>query len=253
MAQPLRQLDNLSAILDWRFSDAWEAYKQRNDELAQTLAAELLMEPRLSDYHQAGMHLILAGGTTDFVEHAKEAIRLYNVVIQHPDLKKDDKAFIRRMIEVSETALADARRDKVAHQREVDEYLANGNTMTSLHDAQIQAMNDRLDAMRPGDNDGQNDYENIAERNAIDEDSEDDKEKIGKEPEFAVPLPPMPKQTSSHNVSAAMPASSQSVPETVANSQVSDNNNMGRSQSTASTEVDPDHDIGFVSSEGSEH
>ncbi|KAI8232173.1 hypothetical protein K4K54_012280 [Colletotrichum sp. SAR 10_86] len=180
MAQPLRQLDNLSAILDWRFSDAWEAYKQRNDELAQTLAAELLMEPRLSDYHQAGMHLILAGGTTDFVEHAKEAIRLYNVVIQHPDLKKDDKAFIRRMIEVSETALADARRDKVAHQREVDEYLANGNTMTSLHDAQIQAMNDRLDAMRPGDNDGQNDYENIAERNAIDEDSEDDKEKIGK-------------------------------------------------------------------------
>lgn len=125
--------------------------------------------------------------------------------------------------------------------------------MTSLHDAQIQAMNDRLDAMRPGDNDGQNDYENIAERNAIDEDSEDDKEKIGKEPEFAVPLPPMPKQTSSHNVSAAMPASSQSVPETVANSQVSDNNNMGRSQSTAPTEVDPDHDIGFVSSEGSEH
>lgn len=113
----------ITAILDWRFSDAWEAYKQRNDELAQTLAAELLMEPRLSDYHQAGMHFILAGGTTDFVEHAKEAIRLYNVVIQHPDLKKDDKAFIRRMIEVSETALADARRDKVAHQREVEEYL----------------------------------------------------------------------------------------------------------------------------------
>lgn len=51
---------------------------------------------------------------------------------------------------------------------------------------------------------------------------EDDKENTGKESEFAVPLPPMPKQTSSHNVSAAMPASSQIVPETVANSQVSD-------------------------------
>ncbi|KAI8255105.1 hypothetical protein K4K58_005848 [Colletotrichum sp. SAR11_239] len=246
-------MSNFSAILDWRFNDALEAYKQRDTKLAETLAAELLMEPRLSEFHQAGMHLILAGGTTDFVGHALEAVRLYNEVLQQPELTDNDRDIIRRMVDQSETALAEARSDKVAHQREVDEYLANGNTMTSLHDAQIQAMIDRLDAMRPGDNDGQNDYENIAERNAIDDNSEDDKENTGKESEFAGSLPPTPKQTSSHNVSAAMPASSQSVPETVANSQVSDNNNMGRSQSTAPTEIDLDHDIGFVSSEGSEH
>lgn len=87
------------------------------------MAEKLLMEPCLSSVHRAGMHLLLAASPTDYVEHARQAVRLYNKVLQRHDLTANDQASVRKMLGAAETALVKARRDQSAIALEVDKIL----------------------------------------------------------------------------------------------------------------------------------
>ncbi|KAE9566561.1 hypothetical protein CGMCC3_g17273 [Colletotrichum fructicola] len=80
-ATPANELDNLSAILEFRVKHAWRVNNQGKHEEAEEMAARLLVEPALSSVHQGWMHLLLAGSTHDYVHHANEAVRLFIEVL----------------------------------------------------------------------------------------------------------------------------------------------------------------------------
>ncbi|KAJ3962208.1 hypothetical protein N0V92_001033 [Colletotrichum tropicale] len=90
------------------------------------------------------MHLLLAASPTDCVEHGEQAVRLYNEVLQQPDLPPIEQAHVRKMLVAAKTTVGEARRDQSAVTREVDRVLTTGKTLTDLHDAQIQELNDRI-------------------------------------------------------------------------------------------------------------
>ncbi|KAF4822052.1 hypothetical protein CGCSCA5_v002766 [Colletotrichum siamense] len=69
---PANELDNLSAIIEFRVKHAWRVNNQGKHEEAEEMAAKVLMEPALSSVHQGWMHLLLAGSPHDYVHHANE-------------------------------------------------------------------------------------------------------------------------------------------------------------------------------------
>lgn len=47
---------------------------------ANTLSKKLLLEPRMGRLHRAGLHVILAHSSDDYVWHADEAVRMYETM-----------------------------------------------------------------------------------------------------------------------------------------------------------------------------
>lgn len=132
MANPSTELDNFSgkyslaalrfdteivrvtAMLDWRFHEIWGIYDRGDRDEAEIAAGELLMEPRLSALHQAGLHLILAGSSFEYVEHAKESVRLHTEVKQkyQSTASSVQQANIQKFLDTAEAMLHKARIDQ---------------------------------------------------------------------------------------------------------------------------------------------
>ncbi|KAJ0379340.1 hypothetical protein COL26b_002509 [Colletotrichum chrysophilum] len=59
-------------------------------------------------------------------------------------LSPNEQDNVRKVLVEAETASGEARRNQSAVTREVDRVLTTGKTLTDLHDAQIQELNDRI-------------------------------------------------------------------------------------------------------------
>ncbi|GJC85481.1 hypothetical protein ColLi_08319 [Colletotrichum liriopes] len=204
MENPTSELDNLSAILEWRCKQVWRIHEQGKRDEADTMAQKLLMEPQLSKVHQACMHLLLAASPSDYVEHAKDAVRLYSEVLQEFEHTPQQRANVEKMLDAAKSALRKARADQSAIDREVENLIsASGMTMTDLHNAQLEAQR-RLEEQTQ------------EEDQAITQDEEEDDNDF---------------------VPAAALQSSQSVPTTAG---VSQGSAVGRSQSNMLTAMNDD-------------
>lgn len=141
MANPAEELDNLSGKslpsgpdcmlifavhFEWRHTEVWRVYYEGDHEEAEGMAEKLLMEPQLNDLHRASMHVLLANSPKSYVEHAKEAVRLYTQILQDPEinLSPEQQTNIHTLLEEAKLALRHARSDKSAIDREVDKLLS---------------------------------------------------------------------------------------------------------------------------------
>ncbi|KAF9876128.1 hypothetical protein CkaCkLH20_06574 [Colletotrichum karsti] len=198
------ELDNVSAMLEWQFKTIWDTYGRGDHDDAEQMAAELLMEPRLSDFHQAGMHLLLSMSPIDYIHHGNEAVRLYQSVLNETiEMSPKQRATIERMLNDAKISLEQGRADKAAILRNIEKLIASGKTMKDLQDENIREMHAQLelDLVAAGSRSDAHDTEKapVADREAI--------------------------------------RPSTSLPETVSQS-----TGVGRSQSTALTEIDIDFD-----------
>ncbi|KAF6835597.1 hypothetical protein CPLU01_04273 [Colletotrichum plurivorum] len=107
-------------MLEWRFHEIWRTHGQGQHDEAETAAAELLMHPRLSPLHQAGLHLLPAGSSFEYVELAKEAVCLYTEVKQlyQHSFSSDQQVNIQKLPDTAETALHKAHTDQNGINRE---------------------------------------------------------------------------------------------------------------------------------------
>lgn len=101
---PTSSLHPAAQILESQFKRAWNLFSDdKYDEVsramfeyiniqvanifrsqANSLSRELLNEPRLDRLHRAGLHVILAHSSDDYVWHASEAVRLYEAMYPDP-------------------------------------------------------------------------------------------------------------------------------------------------------------------------
>ncbi|KAF4915225.1 hypothetical protein CGCVW01_v010411 [Colletotrichum viniferum] len=139
---PLR---NLGAMFKWRYNRIWKLYGQKKYEEAEAEAMKMLMEPRLGDYHRAGMHLLLAGSPHDYLDYAKQAVRLYGKILEEygSNMSPKEQSGIQNLINRSNQALEKALRDQSDIDRNVREYLAGGKTIDDLHDEQMKELQER--------------------------------------------------------------------------------------------------------------
>ncbi|KAI8182081.1 hypothetical protein K4K51_001294 [Colletotrichum sp. SAR 10_75] len=139
-ATSANELDNLSAILEFRVKHAWRINNQGKHEEAEEMAARLLMEPALSSVHQGWMHLLLAGSSHDYVHHANEAVRLFTEVLDEnkPTATPHELDCMIKTLEKAKDAQRQALSDKSAADRKFAKALAAGKTMTVLHDDQMK-------------------------------------------------------------------------------------------------------------------
>ncbi|KAF9873302.1 hypothetical protein CkaCkLH20_09115 [Colletotrichum karsti] len=225
MANSSEGLDNLSTMFEWRFHEIWRIHADGRPEEAEISACELLMEPRLGSLHRAGLHLLLAGSPHDYVEHAKEAVRLYTEVKQQyqDTFSSEQKANIEKMLDAAKASLHKARTDEQAINRdmeratqvhlprflgqEANDSSAAGETMNDFHDASIKQA---IEPSRDDENEGPSDH--------------------------GVPEPIL---SSSQNVPRIVLPSNQTAVETIAggSQHVQD---AGHSQSSAVTDLDDD-------------
>jgi hypothetical protein len=56
---------NLGLVFDSIAKDAWDSHLNNNHQRAQTLARQLLAQPRLGNVLKAAMHRIMATGSDD--------------------------------------------------------------------------------------------------------------------------------------------------------------------------------------------
>ncbi|OBS17766.1 hypothetical protein FPOA_09498 [Fusarium poae] len=141
----MSDLTPLAVTFELRFKRAWSLCYSDKREQAETEAAELLLEPRLGPFHQAGMHLLLAMSPNDYVDHALEAVRLYTAM-ETQELTDPEKGQLSKLVQDANNILNLARQDKTRIDREVQKMMASGLTLDELHDAQIDEMHKRLDA-----------------------------------------------------------------------------------------------------------
>ncbi|RBR21385.1 uncharacterized protein FIESC28_04922 [Fusarium coffeatum] len=143
-------LDPLSATFELRFKKAWRLWRAGANDTAETMAKELLLEPRLGRFHKAGMHTLLSTSSNNYVEHGLEAVRLYTEISDRNDLTEDERKDITVYLDDANKLLDKARQDQAKIDHQIQEKLAGGMTMEELHDAQIEEMNRRLDAEEAG-------------------------------------------------------------------------------------------------------
>ncbi|KAF4906562.1 hypothetical protein CGCF415_v007981 [Colletotrichum fructicola] len=138
-------LGNLGAMFKWRYKHIWKLYGQKKYEEAEAEAMKMLMEPRLGDYHRAGMHLLLTGSPHDYVDNAKQAVRLYGKILEEhgSNFSPKEQSGIQNLINRSNQALEKALRDQSDIKRNVREYLASGKTIDDLHDEQMKELQER--------------------------------------------------------------------------------------------------------------
>ncbi|KAI8227743.1 hypothetical protein K4K54_002732 [Colletotrichum sp. SAR 10_86] len=116
---PANELDNLSAILEFRVKHAWRVNNQGKHEEAEEMAAKLLMEPALSS-----------------------AVRLFTEVLDEnkPTATPHELDCMTKTLDKAKDAQRQALSDKSAADRKVAEELAAGKTMTDLHDDQMKEL-----------------------------------------------------------------------------------------------------------------
>ncbi|KAI8302585.1 hypothetical protein K4K59_000459 [Colletotrichum sp. SAR11_240] len=132
-------------MFKWRYNHIWKLYGQKKYEEAEAEAMKMLMEPRFGDYHRAGMHLLLAGSPHDYVDNAKQAVRLYGKILEEhgSNFSPKEQSGIQNLINRSNQALEKALRDQSRIERNVREYLASGKTIDDLHDEQMKELQER--------------------------------------------------------------------------------------------------------------
>jgi len=64
MSNP-HQRDNPTNVIEHFTTEAWRLYHAGQTERAFDLAREMLANPRLSDYHEARMHMLLSTAKSD--------------------------------------------------------------------------------------------------------------------------------------------------------------------------------------------
>ncbi|KAK1842979.1 hypothetical protein CCHR01_14385 [Colletotrichum chrysophilum] len=138
-------LGNLGAMFKWRYNHICKLYGQKKYEEAEAEAMKMLMEPRLGDFHRAGMHLLLAGSPHDYVNNAKQAVRLYGKILEEhgSNFSPKEQSGIQNLINRSNQALEKALRDQSDIERNVREYLPSGKTIDDLHDEQMKELQKR--------------------------------------------------------------------------------------------------------------
>ncbi|KAF5613812.1 uncharacterized protein FSUBG_424 [Fusarium subglutinans] len=141
----MSDLNPLAATFELRYKKAWKLCYEGNREEAETTAAELLLEPRLGRFHQAGMHLLLAMSPHDYVEHALEAVKLYTEMENREGVTVTEREQLQKLIGDANHLLNKARQDQTVADRNIQKVLAT-MTMDDLHDARIEEMHKRLDA-----------------------------------------------------------------------------------------------------------
>lgn len=198
-------------MFHWLFKNAWDAYGRGEYDEAEEMAAKLLLEPRLGELHQAGMHLLLSMSPNDYFEHAKEAVRLYTSVLDSGiEMSSKQRAGIERMLNDANVSLEQARSDKT----EIDGHVAKlmyAVTIRDRHELQLTAPS--------------------ASGNTIEDLQEDQIREM--HIQFAIDNAGM--NLEDHTALRSSP----SLPETMCTSQTT---NRGRSQSTVPTEMDIDID-----------
>ncbi|KAM0246138.1 hypothetical protein ACHAP5_004920 [Fusarium lateritium] len=172
-------LSPLAATFELRFKQAWDLCYENKREEAETVAAELLLEPRLGRFHQAGMHLLLAMSPDDYIDHALEAVRLYSEMGRREGLTDVERDLLEKLLNDANHVLNKARQDQTVVDRKIQKLLrgrASGMTMDDLHEAQIEEMHKRLDAEEAGaegDDDDNKESENLPDSQDVPEMTED--------------------------------------------------------------------------------
>ncbi|CAG7563873.1 unnamed protein product [Fusarium equiseti] len=133
MNEMREDLGPLATMFELRFKEAWRLWRAGDNDAAETVAMDLLLEPRLGIFHKAGIHTLLSTSSNNYIEHGLEAVRLYTEISDRNDLTEDERKDIASRID-----------------QQIQEKLAGGMTMEELHDAQIEEMNRRLDAEEAG-------------------------------------------------------------------------------------------------------
>ncbi|KAG5800201.1 hypothetical protein H9Q69_000783 [Fusarium xylarioides] len=141
----MSELNPLAATFELRYKKAWKLCYEGKREEAETTAAELLLEPRLGRFHQAGMHLLLAMSPYDYVEHGLEAVKLYTEMENREGVTATEREQLQKLIGDANHLLNKARQDQTVADRNIQKVLAT-MTMDDLHDARIEEMHKRLDA-----------------------------------------------------------------------------------------------------------
>ncbi|KAK2774933.1 hypothetical protein CKAH01_12986 [Colletotrichum kahawae] len=138
-------MGNLGAVFKSRYNHIWTLYGRKDYEEAEAEAMKMLMEPRLGDYHRAGIHLLLAGSPHEYVDHAKQAVRLYGKILEEhgSGMSPKEQSGIQNLINRSKKAWEKTLSDKSAIDRNIREYLASGKTIDDLHDEQMKELQDR--------------------------------------------------------------------------------------------------------------
>ncbi|KAF5677585.1 hypothetical protein FHETE_1636 [Fusarium heterosporum] len=139
------ELCPLSTMFEIRYNEAWKVWRQGDNDAAETMASDLLQEPRLGRFHQAGMHMLLSTASHYYVEHALEGVRLFTEISARQDLTDAERAGITRNLNAANRLLDKARLDQTRIDYEIQKILDNGMTMDELHQAQINEMHQRFE------------------------------------------------------------------------------------------------------------
>lgn len=105
-------------MLELRYKEAWKIWRDGNNDAAEAKARDLLLEPRLGRFHQAGMHLLLSTASDYYVEHALEDIRLFTEISARQDLTDKAREGITACLRDANKMLNRARRDQTRIDRE---------------------------------------------------------------------------------------------------------------------------------------
>ncbi|KAM0689798.1 hypothetical protein Q7P36_010669 [Cladosporium allicinum] len=108
---PISDLDPPAQVLESLFIHAWELFDDLKHDEAFRLCHELLVEPRLGDFHRAGLHMILGQSPDDYIWHADEAVRMYEILSSH-DLTPEQAEGQKELLENAKAVQAKARADK---------------------------------------------------------------------------------------------------------------------------------------------
>ncbi|KAM0207267.1 hypothetical protein ACHAQI_007754 [Fusarium lateritium] len=136
----------LSNMFELCYKAAWKLWRQGDKDAAEAMARDLLQEPRLGRFHQAGMHMLLSTASHYYVENALGAIRLFTEISMRNDLTDIERECVTESLNNANKLLDKARLDQTKIDHEIQKKLEGGMTMDEFHQAQIDEMHQRLDA-----------------------------------------------------------------------------------------------------------
>ena len=131
----ISDLDPVTRVVESLFIQAWNLFEEMKfDEVsaclplsiytqtdahtsqANTLSKKLLLEPRMGRLHRAGLHIILAHSSDDYVWHADEAVRMYENMYTDdmPPPTQEQAEDIEELLENAKSVQTKARIDSEA-------------------------------------------------------------------------------------------------------------------------------------------
>lgn len=122
-------------LFDAYYESAWEYGRAGQYDKANDICKWLLLQQDLGQYHQAGAHFLLAHSPDCYVEHAREALRIYEKIKTHCD---GDTRWAEERVAAAETLLREAEEDKKKYSEPMtdEEY---DQAMIEASDAKYQA------------------------------------------------------------------------------------------------------------------